>query len=112
LRYELHPPEKNGIDGEISGPPQSVSCNDYNDLARRGVLKDIVVKLESIFAKSTAIHKKNDIKTENSEDSFYKALGRVSSYFVTISFIIESFYAPQSIYSIVSFVNFIVDRWS
>ena len=97
----------------MSSPLQSVSYDDDdNDLARRGVLKDIVVKLESIFAKSAAIHKKNDIKTENSEDSFYKALGRVSSYFVAISFITESFYVPQSIYSIVSFVNFIVDRWS
>lgn len=48
----------------------------HNDLEERGVLTDIVKKLESIFAKSAAIHKKAEIN--KGEDAFYKALGSVS----------------------------------
>jgi len=75
VEVQASPPGENS--GSSSGPPQSVSDDD-DDLSRRGVLKDIVVKLESIFAKSAAIHKKNDVKPGNDEDSFYKAIGRTS----------------------------------
>ncbi len=77
IEVQASPPGENDINDRKS-PPQSASDDDDNDLSRRGVLNDIVLKLESIFAKSAAIHKKNDIKEENSEDSFYKAIGRVS----------------------------------
>lgn len=54
------------------------SDDDDDDLARRGVLQDVVLKLESIFAKSAALHKRTEVKEENSEDSFYNAIGRAA----------------------------------
>ena len=64
-----------------SSPPDSSlpPSDDDDDLARRGVLQSVVLKLESIFAKSAALHKRTEVKEENSEDSFYNAIGRVSS---------------------------------
>lgn len=72
------PPTQEEEEDRRSGLSSLPISDDDDDLAKRGVLKDIVLKLESIFAKSAALHKRTEIKKENSEDSFYSAIGRVS----------------------------------
>ncbi len=52
---------------------------DDGDLESRGVLKEIVSKLESIFAKSAALHKKMDGK--NRDDILFDSIGNVSGSF-------------------------------
>jgi hypothetical protein len=61
-----------------SPPDSSSPSDDDDDLSRQGVLENVVLKLESIFAKSAALHKRTEVKEEDSEDSFYNAIGRAS----------------------------------
>ena len=55
--------------------------DEEDDLTKRGVLKDVVGKLESIFAKSAVLHKKTEIK-KSGEDAFYDAISTVSFHFL------------------------------
>ena len=48
-----------------------------DDLERQGLLNEIVTKLESIFAKSAALHKKMDEK-KDSDDELFDSIGNVS----------------------------------
>ena len=48
-----------------------------DDLERQGLLSEIVTKLESIFAKSAALHKKMEEK-KDSEEELFDSIGNVS----------------------------------
>jgi len=57
----------------------SLLSDDDDDLSKRGVLNDIVSRLEGVFAKSAALHK--NLKKKNTivaGDSFYASIGKVS----------------------------------
>lgn len=63
---------------DASYDPIPSLTDDEDDLTKKGVLKDIVVKLETIFAKSAVLHKKTEIKKSGGEESFYDAIGTVA----------------------------------
>ena len=65
-------------EGDASLPFHVSISDDDDDLSKRGVLKEIIMKLESVFAKSAVLHKNDEIKTKMNDDTFYSAIGRVS----------------------------------
>lgn len=79
IEVQVAPPTPMEEQGTIYHPSL---ISDDDDLEKRGVLKDIVMKLESIFAKSAALHKKTETQKPKTEDSFYSAIGEVSSLYL------------------------------